>query len=154
MNAPKSDAQLEKEMTRAERKRERAKSRNILVILYWLMLALAGTTIAISLGLARNDWVFWTTDVSAGVQATALFVSNVAAVIAAGVIGLFGLFVLLFKRQFIIGTVSLLLGSSFLYLLIGPTALSLAAGPAALVLGVVTLMVIDRKEKRGAKKAA
>jgi hypothetical protein len=154
MKAAKSDADLEKELSRGERMRARKKSLNILVILYWLLLAIAGTTVAVCLGLARNDWVFWASDISPDGQATASSVGLVAACVGAGICGVFGLIVMLLKRQLVIGLTSMALGGSFLYFFIGPTWLPFAAGLGALFLGIIVLWLGDRKEKRGAKKAA
>jgi hypothetical protein len=148
MKKEKSDKALEKEMRRDGAKIARSKSLMLVGIITWLLLAIVGTAIAVCLGLTRNDWILWSSDVSAGTQDGAASAAQVFGWIGAGVCGLLGLVFVLFRKQLVIGPLTVALGAAFPLLVYGPTWLPFALGGGAILVGLVVLKLVDRKASR------
>lgn len=146
----KTDKALEREMRRDAAKTARKKSLGTLLFVYWLLLAFAGTGIAVCLGLARNDWIVWSSSVSPSAQSTAHAVGLVLACAAAGICAVMGLDFIARRSQFVLGPFAIALGGTFpLGFAYGPHWIPFAAGLGAIAFGILTLFIIDRRAARG-----
>ncbi len=123
---------------------------------FWVLAALLGTTIAVGLGLARNDWIVFTSNVSIDTQEIGGWIALGAAYGAAAILGIYCL-VAVFGNQLWLLMPFLALAAAFPALLYAPHWASFAFGGGAISLGILTLKIADvRDHKRTAatRKAA
>jgi hypothetical protein len=119
-----------------------------LFITFWILAALLGTAIAVGLGLSRNDWIVFMSNVSAETQAFGGWMALGSAYGAAGVLGLYGLLTVFAKRQWLLLLPYLAVAGSFPAILYAPHWVAFAFGGGALVLGSTALKIADRRDQK------
>jgi len=122
-----------------------------LFFVFWLLAAIAGTAIAVGLGLTRNDWLVIDSSISGRWQEIGRYLALGGAGLGASVLGLYGLLSIFRKRQWLLFVPCLALGTAFPALLYAPHWAPFALGGGAIVLGMVALKLSDRKAARAAK---
>lgn len=123
---------------------------------FWVLAALFGTAIAVGLGLSRNDWILFVSDVSADQQAIGGWIALGAAYGAAAILGIYCLVAVVGNRLWLMFPF-LALPAAFPALLYAPHWAPFAFGGGAILLGVLALKIADhrdQKRKAATRKAA
>lgn len=125
-----------------------------LFLIFWVLAAVMGAAVAVGLGLARNDWLVFASDMSASVQRTGWYVAAGGAIGGSVILGLYGLLSIFRKRQWLLFLPCLMLAATFPALLYAPHWTAFAFSGGAIVFGIIALKLIDRKATRSAKTPA